>query len=231
MDLRNPNIRPIIVAVVLLGALAQLALLLLVGMISLGDTIAVLQKLFLLSTITTGLIVGLDYLIVKHNIFGRFGRYLGVPQFGGRWEGWKRSELSKDGAWKKISIEIKQGFFITAFEVGEAADDGHQNASQSVTNAEYFSDKHQHRLIYTYSTVRDGVVGRKEEPHEGTFVLNMQKADSKSLTGEYFTNLNRYSRDGREVPGLGTRGSVGFVRLKKRLDGESEPWAMAMPDN
>ncbi len=233
MDLRNPNVRPLIIAIVILGSLAQLILLAALGLISLSGAVSVIPKLVLLATATTALIVFVDRQIVSKNLFGKYGHFVGMPEFGGRWEGWKRSELSKNKAWKRICIEIDQGFFISAHEVGEGAEAGQQNQSQSVTNAEFTSNNHSYRLVYTYSTVRDGHASRTEEPHDGTFVLTMAKRDRHAMTGEYFTNITRF---GSDTPGVGTRGALGVVRLKKSkgkrvgaLDNGSGSWAMEMP--
>lgn len=228
--LRNPNTRPLIVIALITGSLLQLLYLIGSGNLALSNAGQAALRVLLLSTVGAAFIVWLDNFIAKRNLIAWIP---GIPHFGGRWEGWKVSDLSPTGNWHPICIEINQGFFISAREVGVGGEGNTANASISLTNAEYSWNPDHWKLIYTYATDGGAEVGQHEADHQGTFILRLRKkGDVDEMEGEYFTNVIRYG----SVPGSGTRGARGVIkvaRTNKQCSGSlsfnESDWALPRP--
>lgn len=207
--LRSPNSRPLLIIAVLVSAFIQLVSHWLFPELDFYER---LLKFGVVITLSTIFLNALDEWIAVSGAMKWVGPIFGVPYIGGRWEGWKLSDLSPTGVWQPICIEIKQGFFITAQEVG-ARDQIVVNRSFSMTNGEFFMyGDHPPTLVFTYITKPAATMISDEMIHHGTFLLEFNsRIWPNKLEGKYFHDAKRFG----SVPGVDTFGARGSLVLSK----------------
>ena len=149
-----------------------------------------------------------------------FKALFGVPDFGGRWEGWYWNTLGKQ--WLPNALEASQRLSHVSYHSW-----GPKNESTTVW-AELMTDGS--TKIELTAVYRTKAVSGQAKPHWGAANLSFSRmGDQSLLTGTYWTDSVRDD---------GTKGHYGYIRLararkgKGNLDGwgfTENDWAMPEP--